>query len=86
MDTLLRTACQESCPADAIRFGNLLADKTKGGGVDSSVVRVKRLDRTYDLINYVGTIPRTSYMARVKNPNPKMPGAEFVGKATIHMV
>mgnify|MGYP001824615260 CR=1 FL=1 len=47
---------------------------------------MKRLDRNYDLLNYVGTIPRTSYLARVKNPNPEMPDAEFVGKATIHMV
>jgi len=82
----VRTACQESCPADAIRFGNLLSDKTKGGSANSSVVRVKRLERNYDLLNYVGTIPRTSYLARVKNPNPAMPDAEFVGKATIHMV
>ena len=82
----VRVACQEACPAEAIRFGNLLNDTDKGAQADSAVVRAKKLDRNYDLLNYIGTIPRTSYLARVKNPNPKMPGAEFVGKATIHMV
>jgi hypothetical protein len=42
-------------------------------------------DRAYDLLNYIGTRPRTSYLARVKNPNTSMPGAKYVGKATVHM-
>ncbi len=48
--------------------------------------RSKVLERNYDLLNYIGTRPRTSYLARVKNPNPKMPDAKFIGQATIHMV
>lgn len=76
----VKTACQDSCPAGAITFGNLL-DEEK-----SVMVRSKRIDRNYDLLNYIGTRPRTSYLARVKNPNPKMPDAKFIGKATIHMV
>ena len=76
----VKTACQDACPAGAITFGNLL-DEEK-----SVMVRSKRIDRNYDLLNYIGTRPRTSYLARVKNPNPKMPDAKFIGKATIHMV
>ena len=76
----VKTACQDACPAGAITFGNLL-DEEK-----AVVVRSKRIDRNYDLLNYIGTRPRTSYLARVKNPNPKMPDAKFIGKATIHMV
>jgi molybdopterin-containing oxidoreductase family iron-sulfur binding subunit len=76
----VKTACQEACPADAITFGNLL-DKEK-----SSLGRSKEIERNYDLLNYIGTRPRTSYLARVKNPNDKMPDAPFIGKATIHMV
>jgi molybdopterin-containing oxidoreductase family iron-sulfur binding subunit len=76
----VKTACQEACPADAITFGNLL-DAEK-----SVVGRSKRIDRNYDLLNYIGTRPRTSYLARVKNPNPAMPDARFIGKSTIHMV
>jgi molybdopterin-containing oxidoreductase family iron-sulfur binding subunit len=76
----VKVACQEACPAGAITFGNLL-DKE-----NSAVGRSKRIERNYDLLNYIGTRPRTSYLARVKNPNPEMPDARFIGKATIHMV
>lgn len=76
----LKTACQDACPASAITFGNLL-DEDK-----SLMARSKRIARNYDLLNYIGTLPRTSYLARVKNPNPKMPDAKFIGKATVHMV
>ena len=69
----------DACPANAISFGNLL-DKRQ-----SVVGRSKEIERNYDLLNYIGTRPRTSYLARVKNPNDKMPDAQFVGKATIHM-
>jgi MoCo/4Fe-4S cofactor protein with predicted Tat translocation signal len=76
----VKTACQEACPAQAITFGNLLDHKK------SALGRSKEIARNYDLLNYIGTRPRTSYLARVKNPNPKMPDAPYIGKATIHMV
>lgn len=76
----VKTACQDACPAEAISFGNL-----KDGNA-SEMGRSKVLERNYDLLNYIGTLPRTSYLARVKNPNPDMPDAKFVGQATIHMV
>ncbi|MES2996304.1 MAG: TAT-variant-translocated molybdopterin oxidoreductase [Verrucomicrobiota bacterium] len=74
----LRVACQEACSADAITFGNLL-------DIGEKLDRTKKLERNYDLLHYIGTRPRTGYLARVKNPNPDMPDAKFVGKATIHM-
>jgi molybdopterin-containing oxidoreductase family iron-sulfur binding subunit len=43
------------------------------------------LARSYELLHYIGTIPRTLYMARVKNPNPAMPDAQWIGRATIDM-
>jgi len=80
----VRVACQDACQAGAVVFGNLLDSK-------SMISRIKNKnneiinDRAYDLLNYIGTRPRTSYLARVKNPNTDMPGAKYVGKATIHM-
>jgi molybdopterin-containing oxidoreductase family iron-sulfur binding subunit len=75
----VKVACQDACAAGAITFGNLL------DGDKSVMVRSKHIERNYDLLNYIGTRPRTSYLARVKNPNPDMPDAKFIGKATIHM-
>ncbi|MEP4079134.1 TAT-variant-translocated molybdopterin oxidoreductase [Haloferula sp.] len=75
----VKVACQEACPADAITFGNKL-DEDK-----SRMMRAKGVERNYDLLQYIGTAPRTSYLARVKNPNPDMPGADRIGRATIHM-
>jgi molybdopterin-containing oxidoreductase family iron-sulfur binding subunit len=75
----VRTACQDACPANAITFGNL-KDEEK-----SAMGRAKKIERNYDLLHYIGTLPRTSYLARVKNPNPAMPDAKYIGKATIHM-
>jgi len=71
-------ACQDACGADAITFGNLKAEGDK-------INAAKENPRNYDLLKYVGTRPRTSYLARIKNPNPKMPGADKVGTVTSKM-
>jgi molybdopterin-containing oxidoreductase family iron-sulfur binding subunit len=64
----IRTACQQTCPTDAIRFGNL-NDPT------AEAARRRADGRTYWLLDELNTRPRTSYMARVVNPNPEMKGA-----------
>ena len=71
-------ACQDACGAGAITFGNLKAEGDK-------IQAAKKNPRNYDLLKYIGTRPRTSYLARIKNPNPKMPGAEMVGTVTSKM-
>lgn len=71
-------ACQDACGAGAITFGNLKAEGDK-------INDAKKNPRNYDLLKYIGTIPRTSFLARIKNPNPKMPGAEKVGTVTSKM-
>ena len=75
----VKVACQSACSAGAITFGNKL------DGKKAAVVRAKDSLRNYDLLNYIGTLPRTSYLARVKNPNPDVPGAEKVGTATVNI-
>jgi len=75
----IRVACQDACPANAITFGNLK------DGKKATVVRSRDSSRNYELLHYIGTRPRTTYLARVKNPNPHMPDANGVGRATVYM-
>jgi molybdopterin-containing oxidoreductase family iron-sulfur binding subunit len=65
-DGEIETACQAACPSRAIVFGDV-ADR------DSRVARQKRSPRNYELLRELDTRPRTTYLARVLNPNPDMP-------------
>src|SRR5690606_16004512 len=56
----IKVACQAACPAEAIVFGDLADDK-------SAVNKAKASPRNYTLLKYIGTQPRTSYLARLRN-------------------
>ena len=56
-------ACQQSCPTNAIVFGDI-------NDPNSEVSKLKRGDLTYGLLTELNTGPRTSYSAKIKNPNP----------------
>jgi molybdopterin-containing oxidoreductase family iron-sulfur binding subunit len=64
-DGEIQTACEQACPADAIVFGDL-------NDPESRVVKLKAQQRNYGLVEDLGTRPRTSYLAKVKNPNPAL--------------
>jgi MoCo/4Fe-4S cofactor protein with predicted Tat translocation signal len=64
-DGQLQTACQQSCPANAIIFGNI-------NDPNSQVARLKALPRNYGLLADLNTRPRTTYLAEVRNPNPEL--------------
>jgi molybdopterin-containing oxidoreductase family iron-sulfur binding subunit len=43
---------------------------------------MKKQDRNYRLLEYLNVNTRTSYLARIRNPNPKMPDAKNIGVAS----
>lgn len=64
-DGTVQTACQQACPADAIYFGDLTDES-------SEVVAMKRNERNYLMLEELNVRPRTSYIAKLTNPNPAL--------------
>jgi molybdopterin-containing oxidoreductase family iron-sulfur binding subunit len=64
-DGEILTACQQACPTEAIVFGNI-------NDPNSRVSKLKARNRSYGLLADLNTRPRTSYLARLRNPNPEI--------------
>ncbi|HUF10644.1 MAG TPA: 4Fe-4S dicluster domain-containing protein, partial [Rhodothermales bacterium] len=64
-DGEVQTACQQACPSQAISFGDLADESSK-------VVAHKANPRAYELLAELSIKPRTSYLARLRNPNPAL--------------
>ncbi len=72
-DGEVRTACQQACPVGAIAFGNLNDPK-------SEIAQRKTDPRNYGLLDDLGVKPRTTYLAKLRNPNPALtPGGDAHG-------
>jgi molybdopterin-containing oxidoreductase family iron-sulfur binding subunit len=64
-DGEIRTACQQACPAEAIVFGDLNTPESK-------VARLKSQNLDYAMLGELNVRPRTTYLARIDNPNPQL--------------
>ncbi len=59
------TACQSACPSEAIVFGDI-------GDKNSLVTRFKASPLNFSLLSELNTVPRTTYLAKLTNPNPAL--------------
>jgi molybdopterin-containing oxidoreductase family iron-sulfur binding subunit len=59
-DGEIKTACQESCPADAIFFGDINDPKSR-------ISKVRQNPRRYQVLEEVKNLPVVSYLTKVRN-------------------
>lgn len=64
-DGEVKAACQQACPADAIAFGNI-------NDPDSKVRKIKEQNRNYTMLSELNVQTRLTYLARIRNPHPKL--------------
>ncbi len=68
----IQTACQQACPTEAIVFGD-----NNNPAWESTERKADPLN--YALLEELNTRPRTTYLAKLQNPNPEMGDKEKPG-------
>ncbi len=66
-DGEILTACQQTCPTEAIIFGDI-------NDPNSQVAKMKAEKLNYGMLADINTRPRTTYLASLRNPNSEIEG------------
>jgi molybdopterin-containing oxidoreductase family iron-sulfur binding subunit len=91
-DGAIQTACQQTCPTDAIVFGDLLDETSRAYKMHYMRPEGKESTahpRSYAMLEELNVRPRTAYLARIKNPHPLLAKIESyaippIGHASEH--
>ncbi len=76
-DGAIKTACQQSCPTEAIVFGDI-------NDSSSRIAALRKDNRSYFMLHELNIQPNVSYMVKVRNAEPEMAeaGEKHEGKST----
>ena len=76
-DGAIVTACQQSCPTQAIVFGDL-------NDANSDVTKSQQSPRAYMVLEELNTRARSKYLAKLRNPNPALASTNGGGHEPSH--